>query len=381
MALDSFKLYFARKKYPTHIARTEEELDAIARFRYSVYVEELGFRGHPAADHDARKMLYDDDLAEHTWLLYSGAIDDLQGTLRLRVLRPGCLTDDMREEYSLDLFPDIDERIVSDVSGFMFARSARGTAGATMLTCSAVEIAAEEGSDVLFAVGAAGLLRAYQRLGFRAYGGRLFGESLGMQLQVPIVGMLDLEYLESIGSPAYHILSRVLRRGKLSAANIQPILDVIERSKGSVVSEAHAIEEEIEDLFADGPAKTLFDHLSEEMVGELSKGGHILSVAAGDRLIQEDAFDNVLYFILGGLFEVSRGGQTLAHMGVGETFGEVAFFRKSGRRSASVRALTEGRVLIVTRSVLDKMVRKRPTDACLLYEALCQVMVERIAER
>lgn len=381
MAFESLKLYFARKQYPTHRATTRRELEAIARFRYSVYVEELGFRGHPAADHEARQMVYADDLADHTWLLYAGSLDALEGTLRLRVFRPGQLTADVRHEYSLDMFPDIDARTVADVSGLMFAHSARGTASATVLNCRAVEIAAEQGCDTLFAVGAAGLLRAYQRLGFRPFGGRIYGQELGMQLQIPLVAMLDLEHLRRIGSPAYHVLRAVERRCGLARTDLQPLLDVIEGGQGRVITGAADIEEELEDMFAEGPASNLLAQLPESMVGELSKSGTILSVESGDQLIKAEAYDSVLYYVLDGILEVRRGEQVLTHCGPGDTIGEVAFFRRSGMRSADVFARTPARVLILSRSFLDKLVRTKPELACVFYQAICKVMAEKVARR
>ncbi len=378
--LDSVKLYFARKHYPTHRATTRQELEAIARFRYGVYVEELGFRDHPAADHDARTMVYPDDLSHDTWLLYSGALDAIEGTLRLRIFEPGTVPEDAATEYSLDMFPDIGSRKLSDVSALMFARSARGTASATMLCCRAVEIAAESRCEALFSVGSAGLLRAYQRLGFRPYGGRIYGQELGMQLQIPLIAMLDMDHLRQLESPAYHVLRSVERRQGLSGSDIQPFLDVIEAGRNAVVSGADRVGEELEDLFAEGPTHDLLGQLPAELVGEMAKSGSILSVEAGDQLIRSNAYDSVLYYIVDGILEARRGETVLGHHTKGEIIGEVAFFRQGGLRCADVFAKTQARVLILSRSFLDNLEKKRPEVACVFYRAICLVMAERIAQ-
>jgi hypothetical protein len=379
--LESLKLFFARKHYPTHRATTPQELDAIARFRYRVYVEELGFRDHPAADHDTQKMVYDDDLADSTWLLYAGKPDAIEGTLRLRIFEAGAVPAEASNEYSLDMFPDIERRKISDVSGLMFSRSTRGTASATMLCCRAVEIASGSHCEAIFSVGSAGLLRAYQRLGFRPYGGRIYGQELGMQLQIPLIAMLDMDYLRRIESPAYHVLRGVKSKGGLSSGDIQPLLDVIEAGRDAVVSGADRVGEEIEDLFAEGPAHDLLSQLPTDLVGELSRSGSILSVAAGDQLIRSDAYDNVLYYVLDGVLEVRRGDVVLGHHTKGETVGEVAFFRPGGLRSADVFAKTQARVLILSKGFLEKLERKQPEVACVFYRAICRVMAERIALR
>jgi hypothetical protein len=61
-----------------NMAKTKEEYEAIYRFRYKVYYEELGRDGH-FADHEKCFLKYPRDESENTALFYVGAIDNIIG--------------------------------------------------------------------------------------------------------------------------------------------------------------------------------------------------------------------------------------------------------------------------------------------------------------
>ncbi len=62
------------------IAQTAEERDAVYRFRYSVYVEEMGrYRG--SADHDGHRLSDPED--EWSWIAYARDGDEVVATTRL----------------------------------------------------------------------------------------------------------------------------------------------------------------------------------------------------------------------------------------------------------------------------------------------------------
>ncbi len=86
-----------------------------------------------------------------------------------------------------------------------------------------------------------------------------------------------------------------------------------------------------------------------------------------------------MYLILDGEFEVVHGDKRLATMGKGELFGELAFFLPSHRRTASVKALTGGRVLAVRARTLRKLIESEPATAAELLLRIGTVMAERLA--
>ncbi len=71
-----------------HRAETREEREAVYRFRYRVYVEEFG-RELGTPDHGRKWVTDDDDDAPYTSILYTGSLDNVTGTVRLRHWRAG----------------------------------------------------------------------------------------------------------------------------------------------------------------------------------------------------------------------------------------------------------------------------------------------------
>src|SRR5262245_8238071 len=61
-------------------ATTPEEKEAVYRFRYSVYVEEMG-RYQDTADHEGRRLVEPED--DTSWIFYAKEGDDVVGTARL----------------------------------------------------------------------------------------------------------------------------------------------------------------------------------------------------------------------------------------------------------------------------------------------------------
>jgi CRP-like cAMP-binding protein len=86
-----------------------------------------------------------------------------------------------------------------------------------------------------------------------------------------------------------------------------------------------------------------------------------------------------MYVILEGVFEVFDGNDCrVALLTKGDPFGEVAFFRGSGRRSASVRAVEAGRVLVLRRRFLRELMSKKPDAAAKILYNLARVLADRL---
>src|ERR1700730_11061105 len=92
-----------------HVAESEEEREAVFRFRYSVYVEELG-RKLGNADHSRRRVEDVDDDKLYTKLLYTTDGDGaLTGTIRVRHWAPGQVPRKDWDTFSMELFDGLEE--------------------------------------------------------------------------------------------------------------------------------------------------------------------------------------------------------------------------------------------------------------------------------
>ncbi len=82
---------------------------------------------------------------------------------------------------------------------------------------------------------------------------------------------------------------------------------------------------------------------------ELALNADIIQVAAGKALIEQDAVDDDIYFIVAGTFSVNVNGRRMAIRGPNDHVGEMAAIQIAQKRSATVVALDDAVVARVHR--------------------------------
>jgi CRP-like cAMP-binding protein len=362
---------------PVHEACTREEREAIYRFRYQVYVEEL-HHTVGGVDHEKRWLHDEDDDAPYAIHVYTGTLQEVTGAVRMMHWEPGKVPEREFRMLSMERVPDILERRVAELGRFMIHHTLRGRLLLPALARYGYEcLVGEHGVEMMFLCCAPGLISAYARLGFRTFGGALVSHADGMH--VPMMGIpSDHERLARIGSPAASVARKYYGPGRRPPLDPQRYEHLFEDA--SVVMDPEHIWEEMQHTLQDADAGPSFLHqLPERLVNELGRCGCIVEVAPGTLVTQEGYVERELYVILSGSFEVLSGGRRLAVVGAGEVLGEVAFFRESGCRSASVRAVAPGRVLMLRRKVLESMMKDEPAMAAELLFHLARVVSERLA--
>ena len=362
---------------PVHQARTQEQREAIYRFRYEIYVEEL-HHTVGGVDH-ARRWLHDeDDDAPYAIHLFTGTPPEVSGALRVMHWEPGEVPAGEFQMLSMDRVADVRECRVAEVGRFMIRPTLRGRLLLPALARHAFEVlVGEHGVEMMFLCCAPGLIAAYRKLGFRTFGGALVAHADGMH--VPMMGITsDHEYLEQVGSPAASLARKYFGPGRRPPLDPSRYEHLFEDS--TVVMDPEQIWEEMQQTLQEADVETSFlQQLPTELVAELGQRGCIVEVAPGTLVTQEGYVERELYIILSGSFEVLTGGRRLAVVGAGEVLGEVAFFRENGCRSASVRALAPGRVLLLRRSMLEALKKDEPALAAELLFHLARVVSERLA--
>ena len=88
----------------------------------------------------------------------------------------------------------------------------------------------------------------------------------------------------------------------------------------------------------------IFQRVSGEDLAPLARVAQVEVHAPGARIVQEGEMGDALFVIVRGRVRVERGGQPVAELGPGETFGEMAIL-DGAPRSASVLALDETELL------------------------------------
>jgi CRP/FNR family cyclic AMP-dependent transcriptional regulator len=116
----------------------------------------------------------------------------------------------------------------------------------------------------------------------------------------------------------------------------------------------------------------LFAPLSAEERERVAHWADVIEVETGHHLIRRDGFGYEFFVILDGSAEVMDGEVHLADMTTGDFFGEIAL-TETPRRSASVRATTPMRLMVMGRPEFASMTSHMPLVAERIHT--------RIAER
>jgi len=99
--------------------------------------------------------------------------------------------------------------------------------------------------------------------------------------------------------------------------------------------------------------------------------------AAGAAIFDEGSRGEELYLLLVGHVAIEKAGKTLAELGPGSHFGEMAMVDKSPR-SATARALDDVRVLVIQRHQFYDVMRRDPSMAVKLMWSFIQALNTRL---
>jgi CRP-like cAMP-binding protein len=117
-----------------------------------------------------------------------------------------------------------------------------------------------------------------------------------------------------------------------------------------------------------------FRKLSKRELAAIAQQTDEVDVDSGKELIREGDFGQEFFVIIDGTAEVLLGESPIAELGPGEFFGEMALVDEE-RRTATVRAISRMRVLVMTRQSFRGMDRAMPQ----IHEAVVEAIRERRA--
>jgi CRP-like cAMP-binding protein len=153
---------------------------------------------------------------------------------------------------------------------------------------------------------------------------------------------------------------------------------VLDTNAASVRFDPDVVLERVSDFrHAETETPTILDALSEETVVKLSAKGFLLNLSAGQLLTEKSLKQRELFIIIEGGFEVHDGDRRLRLIGPGDVIGEIGFFGSSGRRTASVTAVTDGQVLALRRHFVDELMQTDPAGAAEILFQLARALADR----
>jgi len=119
--------------------------------------------------------------------------------------------------------------------------------------------------------------------------------------------------------------------------------------------------------------------LEDKVLGDLAGRSNMLRVAAGSTIISRGETGSEMYFIISGQARVHHDEVTLANIGVGDVFGEMAVL-DSEKRSASVTTQTDALLLSIERDVFYEALSADPGAFKAVIHAVLQREREIIQE-
>lgn len=116
-------------------------------------------------------------------------------------------------------------------------------------------------------------------------------------------------------------------------------------------------------------AVPIFGALDEDQLTRLANWFHVEHASEGVRLAGEGCHGYTFFVIADGTAVVTAEGQTLASLGPGEFFGEIAVLGE-GRRTATVTSTTPVRLFVMFGTEFRQLEAAHPEIASALTDAM-----------
>lgn len=352
-------------------AQSEQDREELFRFRYGVYVEELG-RYRQTANHRAQQLVEPEDAKS---ILY-GAREDGQvvGTSRLTLGADGFSSRQI-DQYSLGPFlSELPARLMAVGERLMVAPQQRGWSVASELRELAREDVEAQGVRLVFGACEPHLLSMNLSAGGRTYAERnINSEEAGYLIPLVFLDGDADDLAAAIGSLDEDGRPRLPRSIEVSLTRGDAV-----RSASVMAPRdywAH-VQDALERL--DQEEIHAFAGLDPGEIKECISRSNIIECASGDRVLKEGGSSQNLFLVLDGTLEVRHCGRLVNILEPGDVFGEMAFLLELPRQS-DVYAATPGvRVLSLSDGTLRKLMAEEPALAAKLLFNISRMLCGRL---
>lgn len=121
----------------------------------------------------------------------------------------------------------------------------------------------------------------------------------------------------------------------------------------------------------------IFRHLDMNEICKVLSIIRAVDINKGEIVMKEGESSDALYAILEGHMEILRSGSAVKSLLPGEHFGEMGLFNNRPR-SATVKALTNSRLLVIERARFNELLKKEPQLGVKLLWCFAQVLSLRL---
>jgi hypothetical protein len=348
-------------------AETTEAKEAVYRFRYTVYVEEMG-RYQDTADHEGRRLVEPED--EQSWIFFARDGDEVIATARLSWGGHGFSTRQI-EEYSLAPFlADVPHEFLAVGERVMVMPKYRGTGLIDQLLDDRHAGAVNYDVRIQFSACEPHLLSLYLGQGRRTYADRNINSPEAGYL-IPLVafpqGPDAVRAISGDAEPLPDCVDRILSGG--TGAVVSPLL----MASGDYPDQIRQTLHEIEDQ-----GLSAFHGFTDDEVERCLARSNVIECAAGDRILKKGGVARNIFLVLAGTLEVRDEDRVVAVLRTGEVFGEMAFLLERPRVLDTYAASDDVRVLSLSESTLRKMIAEDPVVAAKLLMNLSKMLCVRL---
>jgi len=282
-----------------------------------------------------------------------------------------------RVEYALDLLPPEILARAAVATRLVVLPEYRRSPAAFALLQYMYEEGTRRGYELCLLACEPGLYRLYLRIGFRPLGRPHASPTGGFRIPMVLVSR-DAEHLEAVGSPLLRSLNRIGRVADAPGV----------RWYRHLVAERGQIDPGIAFYYEDGDDtdvddndeavhRVLTDGLSNEGRSALLDGAVSLGCDVGDVVLRAGDGGRQMGFVLEGMLTVERDGRTLAVLGPGELFGELATVLDAVRTARVVAATPGTRLLLLSQRAPERV--RGAQDREILWRNLARILGTRLA--
>jgi hypothetical protein len=358
--------------YEVGRAETDEDKEAVYRFRYTVYVEEMG-RYQDTADHEGRRLVEPDD--EQSWIFYARDDDGVVvGTARLSWGGNG-FTERQIDEYGLAPFlAELPPEHVALGERVMVRSDLRGTGLVEEVLKCRDDTGLAHDVRIQFSACEPHLLSLYLGRGRRTYSLK--------NINTPEAGYL----IPMVAFPQGPEVLRGLGAGEAPDAMPECVEQILTGGGGAVMSplmtsaDDYALhlrgamhEIEAQEISA-------FHGFTDDEVERCLGHSNVIECALGDRVLKKGGVARNIFVVLDGMLEARDGEQVVGVIRSGEVFGEMAFLLERPRTLDVYAASDSVRVLSLSESTIRKMVDVDPGVAAKLLFNISKMLCVRIAK-
>jgi hypothetical protein len=356
--------------YEVGLADTDEDREAVYRFRYSVYVEEMG-RYQGSADHVGRRLVEPEDTS--SWSFYARDGDDVVGTARLSWGGDG-FSERQIDEYTLAPFlAALPHEHLGVGERVMVRPDLRGTGLVDDLLACRDRVGTAHDIRLQFGACEPHLLSLYLSQGRRTYATRNINTAEAGYL-IPLVAFPQgLDALRGLGhGTAPDALPACVEA--ILAGDGGAVLSPLMTSPDDYALHLRAAMHEIE-----AQQISAFHDLTDDEVERCLARSNVIECADGDRVLKKGGVARNIFVVLSGTLEARDGDTVVGVLATGDVFGEMAFLLERPR-TLDIYAVGDTRVLSLSESTLRKMVVEDPVVAAKLLLNVARMLCVRLVK-